>query len=86
MARGELVESFDIVRVKKDGTQVDVAVAISPVRNEKGQVVGASSIGRDISETKRAQAELAYQDRLLQAVTSGATAILKAPSLGTGHS
>jgi diguanylate cyclase (GGDEF)-like protein len=49
-----------------------------------GEIVGVSSIGRDISETKRAQAELTYQDRLLQAVTMGATSILKAPSLNAG--
>ena len=84
VARGERVESLDIVRVRRDGTRVDVAVSLSPVRNEMGEIVGVSSIGRDISEAKRAQAELTYQDRLLQAVTSGATAILKAPSLESG--
>jgi diguanylate cyclase (GGDEF)-like protein/PAS domain S-box-containing protein len=84
VARGMRGESLDIVRVRKDGTHVNVAVSISPIRNDMGEIVGISSIGRDVSETKRALAELAYQDRLLRAVTTCATEILKVSSLDEG--
>jgi two-component sensor histidine kinase len=51
------------VRRRKDGEAVDVSVAISPIRDIDGEIVGASKIARDISEQKRAQAS---QDLLLR--------------------
>ena len=84
VTRGGYVQNVETVLLRKDGARVEVALSISPLLNEEGQVVGASTIARDITQAKRAQAELVYQDRLLQAVTSGATAILKALSLESG--
>jgi len=55
IARGERVDHFETVRVRKDGTRVDVSVTISPVRNSNGEIIGASKIVRDISERKRAE-------------------------------
>nr|WP_314437285.1 PAS domain S-box protein [uncultured Brevundimonas sp.] len=51
---GHRVERFETVRRRKDGSLVDVAVTISPVRDPEGRVVGASKLARDISEEKRA--------------------------------
>ncbi|MBC1181903.1 PAS domain S-box protein [Brevundimonas sp. WCHBH090558] len=51
---GHRVERFETVRRRKDGSLVDVAVTISPVRDPDGRVVGASKLARDISEEKRA--------------------------------
>jgi PAS domain S-box-containing protein len=56
--RGESVSHFETVRVRKDGTEIDVSVTISPVRDGNGIIVGASSVARDISERKRAEAAL----------------------------
>ncbi len=53
IGRGERVESFETVRVRKDGSLVDVSVAISPIVDPQGRVVGASKIARDISDRKR---------------------------------
>jgi PAS domain S-box-containing protein len=47
--RGEPIEHFTTVRRRKDGQDIDVSVAISPIRNRAGEVVGASKIARDIS-------------------------------------
>lgn len=53
----------ETVRVRKDGSRVDVAVTVSPIRNSAGEVVGGSTIARDITEIKRAKAELARRVR-----------------------
>lgn len=53
LSRGERIEHFDTVRVRKDGTPIDVSVTISPVRDASGRVVGAAKIARDITEKKR---------------------------------
>jgi PAS domain S-box-containing protein len=52
--RGERVEHYDTIRRRKDGTLVEVSLAVSPVKNATGAVVGASKIARDITERKRA--------------------------------
>ncbi|HKG15532.1 MAG TPA: PAS domain S-box protein [Pyrinomonadaceae bacterium] len=53
----------ETVRVRKDGSLVDVAVTVSPIRNSAGEVVGGSTIARDITEIKRAKGELARRVR-----------------------
>ena len=58
LARGERIEHFGTVRMRKDGSRVDVSLTISPVRDASGRVVGASKIARDISERKRMEARL----------------------------
>jgi PAS domain S-box-containing protein len=57
---GERVEHFETVRVRKDGSRVDVSLTISPVRNAEGKVVGVSKIARDITERKRTEAALRF--------------------------
>jgi PAS domain S-box-containing protein len=54
---GEKVRNFDTLRVKKDGGEVEVSVMISPVTDQSGAIVGASTIARDITEQKRAARE-----------------------------
>ncbi len=58
IARGERVDHFDTVRVRKDGREVDVSVTISPIKDGSGKIVGASKIARDISEGKRVESAL----------------------------
>jgi PAS domain S-box-containing protein len=50
---GERVDTFETVRCRKDGTLVDVAITVSPIRNRSGTIVAASKIVRDISEFRR---------------------------------
>ncbi|MDP8957426.1 MAG: PAS domain S-box protein [Actinomycetota bacterium] len=54
---GKTVKSFETVRLAKDGRRLDVSVTISPVRDQEGRVVGASTIARDITRRKRAEVE-----------------------------
>ena len=53
MHRGESVEHFETVRIRKDGAQINVSATISPIRDGHGTIVGASKIARDITERKR---------------------------------
>jgi PAS domain S-box-containing protein len=54
---GKRIEHYETVRVTKDGRLIDVALTISPVRDQTGQIVGASKILRDITERKRIERE-----------------------------
>lgn len=58
MDRGLGVESCDTVRVRKDGTEVNVALTLSPVRDGAGRIVGASRIARDITQRKESERAL----------------------------
>lgn len=67
---GERVEHFDTVRVRKDGKSIHISLTVSPVINEKGEVVGASKIAREITDRKESEeriyglmAELKEADR-----------------------
>jgi len=57
--RGERVDHFETVRQRKDGSLVNISLSVSPVRDDKGQIVGASKIARDITEQKRVQDQIA---------------------------
>jgi PAS domain S-box-containing protein len=61
LARGETVDHFETVRMHKDGSRIDIAATISPIRDAHGRVVGASKIARDITERKLAQSRLQAQ-------------------------
>jgi PAS domain S-box-containing protein len=65
LRRGEKVDHFETVRMRKDGTFLDISVTISPIKDSAGQVVGASKVARDITDKKRAERALrASEDRL----------------------
>jgi len=55
IARGESLDHFETTRLRKDGTPIDVSVSISPIKDARGEIVGASTIARDISERKRVE-------------------------------
>jgi len=58
LKRGEKTARFETVRVRKDGSRIDVSLTISPIQNAAGDVVGAATIARDITEDKRAEKAL----------------------------
>jgi PAS domain S-box-containing protein len=71
LTRGERVDHFETVRMRKDGSLLDVSLTISPMKDASGCVVGASKLARDITERKRAeealrqaQTDLAHASRL----------------------
>ncbi|MFN2587301.1 MAG: PAS domain-containing protein [Actinomycetota bacterium] len=64
--RGEKVEHFETVRRRKDGKALNVSVTISPLRDATGAVAGASTIARDITDRKEAEAALALYTRQVE--------------------
>jgi PAS domain S-box-containing protein len=58
LARGERVPPLETVRLTKDGRRIEVALTMSPIIDPTGKVVGASGIGHDISERRRAEEAL----------------------------
>jgi PAS domain S-box-containing protein len=64
--QGSSVEHYETVRVRKDGSRVDVSLSVSPIRNEFGGVIGASKIARDITQQKRYAEELEAAQRQLR--------------------
>jgi PAS domain S-box-containing protein len=57
LARGERVEHFETVRVRKGGAPVDVSVTLSPIRDAGGRVIAVSKIARDITDRRRVEQE-----------------------------
>ncbi len=68
VARGDAVTHYETVRVRKDGTRVEVSLAVSPIRDSTGAVVGASTIARDITEWKQALVMLTENEERFHAV------------------
>ena len=56
--RGEVVEHYETVRKRKDGSLVAISLTVSPIRDPSGAVIGASEVARNISERKRLEREL----------------------------
>ncbi len=56
--RGESVEHYETVRRRKDGSDFDISLTVSPIRDDHGKIVGASKIVRDITQQKQAERDL----------------------------
>jgi len=65
-ARGERVEPYETARVAKDGHRVPVFLAVSPVLDQSGSVIGVSAITRDITERKAAEDQIRALNEHLQ--------------------
>jgi len=67
LQRGESIPAFETVRLCKDGTRIEVSMQISPIKTPDGSIIGASTIARDITESKR------IEDHMAQLHTEAAT-------------
>jgi len=68
VGRGERVEHYETERRRKDGQIIQVALTISPIRDDAWRIVGASKIARDITKAKREADELAKREALLGSI------------------
>jgi diguanylate cyclase (GGDEF)-like protein/PAS domain S-box-containing protein len=83
IARGERVAHFETVRIRKDGTPLQVSVTLSPLRDEQGRIVGVSKIARDITERQRMVSALAEQsERFRVTLRSIADAVVSTDARG----
>jgi PAS domain S-box-containing protein len=71
LRRGEKIDHFETVRLRKDGTNLEISLTISPVKDAKGKVVGASKIARDITEKKRVEQALKASEERLRVLANG---------------
>jgi PAS domain S-box-containing protein len=58
LRRGERIDHYETVRMRKDGTLLDVSLTVSPVKDLNGTIIGASKIARDTTQRKRTEAAL----------------------------
>jgi PAS domain S-box-containing protein len=66
--RGENTNSYEAVRVAKDGRRIDASITVFPIKNSAGNIVSVAGITRDITERK------GYEDELRQAKTAAEVA------------
>ncbi len=52
---GDYVEHFETTRIAKDGRRINMSITVSPLHDKSGRIIGASKIGRDITERKQAE-------------------------------
>jgi PAS domain S-box-containing protein len=71
--RGEQIENFEAVRIKKDKTRIDVSLTISPIRDPERKIIAVSTIARDITERKRSEEQLR---KLSQAVEHSPSSVV----------
>ena len=57
ISRGEKIENFETIRQCKNGRLIDIAVSISPIRDDSGSIVGATNVTQDVTERKRGDAK-----------------------------
>lgn len=71
VGRGEVIIPYETERINKDGTKIWVSLTVSPVKNTEGDITGASTIARDITDRKKAESALsaanAYNRSLIEA-------------------
>src|SRR5690606_22615273 len=58
LRRGERIDHYETVRKTKDGRRLNIALPISPIRDDKGRIVGASTIARDVTAQVQARLQL----------------------------
>ena len=77
LKRGERVNHFHTVRVRKDGGSIDVSLTISPVRDSSGRIIGASKVARDITTQRRAEAELRESEERFRVIVQATPECVK---------
>jgi PAS domain S-box-containing protein len=73
LRRGEVIDHYETVRIAKDGSRLDISLTISPMKDPSGNIVGASTIARNVTERKRAEEALKESEWLYRTVIEQAT-------------
>jgi PAS domain S-box-containing protein len=58
IGRGEKVEHYETRRLRNDGSEIEISITVSPLRDPSGRVVGASTISRDVTARRRSEIEI----------------------------
>ncbi len=73
---GERIEHYETVRRRKDGTLITVSLTVSPIRDEDGNLVGASKIARDVTQQRLAENTLRQVQARLRMVIDSAPIVM----------
>lgn len=65
VGNGETIDRFDTIRLKKDGSRIEVCVTLSPIRNDDGQIIGISTIAQNIAERKKYEVSRMFNQQVL---------------------
>ncbi len=76
--RGERVDHYETIRLRKDGAPLDISLTISPIKDATGKIIGASKIARDITARKQAEAQIKYLARETEHRTKNILATVQA--------
>ncbi len=83
LQQGGLVERFDTVRRRKDGTLIDVSMTYSPIKDRAGRIIGASAIARGIGDRKLAEERLrASEEKYRTYINNSPTGVFVADATG----
>jgi PAS domain S-box-containing protein len=74
--RGERIDHYETVRRRKDGRLIDISLTVSPMKDAKGRIIGASKIARDITQRKEDEAKLRESERRLQELLAAVPAAI----------
>ena len=69
LRRGERIDHFETLRLRKDGSLIELSLTISPVKDAHGRIVGASKVARDISRAKQIERAMRETEERLRALS-----------------
>ncbi len=76
--RGEHLEHYETVRLRKGGSEVEVSITVSPIKNAAGKIIGASKIARDLTGRRESEAQIASLAREAEHRTKNVLATVQA--------
>ena len=66
--KGHSIEHFETVRIRKDGTPINISLSVSPILNDKNQIIAAATIGRDITDRQRREKRIRESEEKYRAI------------------
>jgi PAS domain S-box-containing protein len=65
---GKRIDHYETVRIAKDGSQVDISLSVSPIRDKAGNIIAASKVARNITEQRRAERKLRENAEIIKTI------------------